>query len=139
MKTGSIKPCPVTKELFEECCWKCALFFFEENWEWRDKYDPEEELGFDMHPDMAAAICELSIPTFKMRAKQFLWPEKYGELPEAFFNGKTKHKYKPMKEGSYKGRDYGSELYRQTRMMIDYQKAEAERLRIKDADELPKI
>ena len=135
---NNIKPCPVSKELFEECCWKCALFMFEEDWEWRDKYEDQKELGFDMHPDMAAAFCELSIPTFKMRAKQFLWPEKYGELPEAFFNGKTKHKYKPMKENSYKDRN-GSELYRQTRMMIDYQKAEQERLRVKGADELPKI
>ena len=134
-----IKPCPVTKELFEECCWKCALFLFEDDWEWRDRVDPNEELRFEMHPDVAAAVCELSIPTFKMRAKQLLWPEKYGELPEAFFNGKTNHKYKPMKEGSYKSRDRGSELYRQTRMLIDAQKAEQERLRVKDATELPKI
>ena len=135
---SNIKPCPVKRELFEECCWKTALFLFEEDWTWRDKYDPDEELRFDLHPDEAAAVCELSPPTFRLRAKQFLYPEKFGELPDEFFNGVTKHKTKPMKEGAYHSKGQTSR-YAEARRMIDAQKAEIERLRIKDASELPTL
>lgn len=135
---SNIKPCPVKRELFEECCWKTALFLFEEDWTWRDKYDPEEELRFDLHPEEAAAVCELSPPTFKLRAKQFLYPEKFGALPDEFFNGVTKHKTKPMKAGAYHSKGQTS-IYAEARRRIDAEKAEIERLRIKDASELPKL
>lgn len=131
------KPCPVKRELFEECCWKAALFLFEDDWTWRDQYDPEEELRFELHPSEAAAVCELSPPTFKLRARQFLYPEKFGALPDDFFSGTVKYKYKPIKEGSYNS--HGHERYLAARKAIDAQKAEIERLRIKDASELPKL
>lgn len=134
---SNIKPCPVKRELFEECCWKTALFLFEEDWTWRDKYDPDEELRFDLHPDEAAAVCELSPPTFRLRAKQFLYPEKFGELSDEFFNGTAKYKPRPIKEGSYNAA--GHERYLAARKAIDAQKAEIERLRIKDASELPTL
>lgn len=123
---GNFKPCPVARELFEEVCWKCALFLFEDDWEWRDKYEDEKDLGFNMYPDMAAAYCQLSPPTFRKRARQFLWPEKFGSLPDGFFEPEEKEEEETEEEKEYSG----SETYRLTRQMIDYE------LKI---EELPKL
>lgn len=43
-----------------------------------------------MHPDVAAYLCGLSRPTFKLRVNQFYDPERYGQLPDNFFDGKNK-------------------------------------------------
>lgn len=41
-----------------------------------------------MHPEVCAYLTGLSRPTFYKRVKQFYDPERYGELPEDFFNGR---------------------------------------------------
>ena len=41
-----------------------------------------------MHPDVAAYLTGLSRPTFRKRLNQFYDPERYGPLPDNFFDGR---------------------------------------------------
>lgn len=59
----------VDEKTFKECC--------------------DMMLAGRMHPDVAAYLCGLSRPTFKLRLNQFYDPERYGELPDDFFDGKN--------------------------------------------------
>lgn len=64
----------VDEKTFKECC--------------------DMMLAGRMHPDVAAYLCGLSRPTFNLRVNQYYDPERYGELPEDFFTGKPKKKWK---------------------------------------------
>ena len=58
----------VDEKTFKECC--------------------DMMLAGRMHPDVAAYLTGLSRPTFNLRVNQYYDPERYGELPEDFFNGR---------------------------------------------------
>jgi hypothetical protein len=76
-----IKPCPVEKYTFIQCCFKAASELLS-----KEDYDSLNLVHDGWMPTaVAAKECKLSQPTFSLRARQWLMPDKYGKLPEEFF------------------------------------------------------
>lgn len=80
------KPCPVEREMFEALVRQSAKYVMEGDEEWNEAH-PDEVYGLRI--DEAAMMCGYAPQTFKKKARQYLCPEKYGELPEWFFDGKN--------------------------------------------------
>lgn len=78
------KPCPVDREQFEELARQSARYFMDEEW-----IEDHPESIYGIRTDEAAIMCGMASKAFRNRARQLLNPEKYGELPEWFFDGKS--------------------------------------------------
>ena len=87
------KPCPVPKEIFGEYAKAAAPYLFAYDTEsWNKCQERGLLLDYIVKPEDAAVMVKLSPPTFRKRAKQFLIPEKFGELPDYFFEEAPKLK-----------------------------------------------
>ena len=86
-----IKHCPVPVEVFEECAKAAAPYLFAYDAEsWNICRERDLLLDYVMRPEDASKVVKLSPPKFRERARQFLIPEKFGPLPDWFYEGAPK-------------------------------------------------
>lgn len=101
-------------------------------------------LSGKMHPEVAAYLTGLSRPTFYLRLNQYYDPEKYGALPDNFFDGRSavwKENTGWIKQSSavkkYLQRE--EERKERARAREAYLEAQRHRDEFLSADELPRL
>jgi len=93
------KSCPVPREVFEECAKAAAPYLFAYDTEsWNMCRERGLLLDYIIKPEDAAKVVKLSAPTFRKRARQSLLPDKFGELPDYFYETPKKKKAETAKD-----------------------------------------
>lgn len=93
------KSCPVPREVFEECAKAAAPYLFAFDTEsWNMCRERGLLLDYIIKPEDAAKVVKLSPPTFRKRARQSLLPDKFGELPDYFYEAPKKKKAETAKD-----------------------------------------